>query len=568
MPAALTRRPSALAVAAVLLLTLVLASMPFAYAYRHSPPGYRFWAVPAVNSSDANQYLAFTRTVSEGHLLFGDPFTTEPHPPRLFLPQVAAQAVLCRLTGCTPLDAFQVSRVLSGALLLLAGWWFSTLFLPRGRLWWLYLGLLCFSAGAGWFADRMGYFYHGDASQPESNTFYMLGNLPHLALSAALLTALFGSLRAYERQTNSKWLWFAAGAALLLSWTHPFDFVTLALGLGTYAAIRWIQYRRIPLASLRHGAAVFVGLLPAALYLGWLTATEPIYRALANDVLKVLDFNFYAVAHGPLLIPALVVLAVPRLRSRYLLPLCWVTCVFLFLLTPFRMGGKQPRLLGGIHVPLALLAAVGVDTLGRAIASGLRTGLRGRPKAERLSALRLRRGLAGGIAGFFLVCTATGVYAMVQRHLAFYAAGGPGFYMSPAVQGLFAYLGREGRRDQVTLGGDYTGGWAPTWADTPVYFGHWHMTLHAAEKIAQRNWLFTGATDTRSYTGTADVAARAEWLRRNRISWIIWYPWEWNGYSLPLDGVPGISRAYSSPEILLYRFQPVPNSAAPPIQGR
>src|SRR5688572_29711240 len=106
------RRPvQALAGRLVLLLALLLASVPYVYGYAIRPEGSRFWAVPPVNSSDANQYLAFTRMVAEGRWLVGDPFTSEPHPPRIFLPHVFLEALLVRLLGWTALEAFQAARV-------------------------------------------------------------------------------------------------------------------------------------------------------------------------------------------------------------------------------------------------------------------------------------------------------------------------------------------------------------------------------------------------------------------------------------------------------------------------
>ena len=54
------------------------------------------------------------------------------------------------------------------ALLLAAGWWLGTLLLPEVRRRWLFLALLCFSAGAGWLSDLLGGPQsHGDALQPD-----------------------------------------------------------------------------------------------------------------------------------------------------------------------------------------------------------------------------------------------------------------------------------------------------------------------------------------------------------------------------------------------------------------
>ncbi|MFN3649107.1 MAG: hypothetical protein ACK47B_05950 [Armatimonadota bacterium] len=527
-------RRRAIVVALVLLSALFLASVPFLYGYAVEPEGTRFWAVPVVNSFDANQYLAFTRIVADGSLLVGDPFTSEPHQPRLLLPQVWFQALVMRLTGSTPQEAFQVSRVLSGAALLLAGCWLGFLLLPRWRLRWLFLALLCFSTGASWYLELLGYrIPNGDLVQPEGNTFFSLANLPHVALASALLTALFALLLEYERSGEARWLWITVGVSLLLSWTHPFDYVPLGMGVLAYGALRWWWSREIPVRVIVQGGAAVLGALPAALYLGWLVSTDPIYKQLANDVLQVNPFRFYLIAHVLLVVPALAVLLQPEARRRYALPLCWVVCAFLFLFTPFRLGGKQPRVVGGIHVPLAILAAAGADLTARWL-------------AQRVAPGKSRR-VVLALDGIYAVGACAGVIGMVQRQVAEYARREPDFFQTPGIQQAFSTLDRLGDRSQVTLGGEYTAGWAPTWADTRVYHGHWHMTLREPEKRAERNWFFTAP---------APPEQRAKWLRQRGIDWVVWWPPEWQGWAVPLDHVPGLQPVYRGPDVVLYHFEP------------
>jgi len=527
----------------VLVSGLLASSFPYLYGLAVRPAGTLYWAVPMINYSDANQYLALTRQAVDGRVLVADPFTQRPHAPRLFLPEVLAEAAVCRIFGVSPLVSFQVSRVISGSLLLLASYWLGTLFLARFRQRALFVGLLCFSAGTSWYLELLRIpWINGDLYQPEGNTFHTLANLPHLSLSSALLTALFASLAAWEMRCDRtaaqapkgvNWLLpFAFACAFLLAWTHPFDLVTYTLGVGVYCGIRLLRDRELPGSALRHVGTVFLGAAPAALYLGWLVRSDPVYRALANDVSVVQDLRFYLLAHGLLLVPALTLLFGADSRRRFLLPLCWVGCAFLFLLTPFRMGGKQPRLLGGVHAPLALLAAAGLDRAARRAALG-------RSKSTQTS-------LAWGIGAGFLMISSTGVLGMIQRQTKGYAVRGPGFYLSPAVQDLFRYLDQYGDRSQLTLGGAHTGEWAPVLADTRVFHGHWHMTLNEPQKRAERDWFFKT---------NADPLRKSSWLRENGINWVVCFPWEWGNSLVSPDTVPGLRRVYSTPEIWLYRFE-------------
>jgi hypothetical protein len=530
----------------VTLLALVVTSLPYLYGYLARPEGSRFWAVPPYNEQDANQYLAFPRLIAEDGPLVGDPFTAEPHAARLVLPEAMLQAALARALGWTDLAVFQLVRVVFGAALLLAAWWLGALLIRQRQLQRLYMAFVCFSAGGGWIVDilRPGT-AHGDAYQPEGNTFFLLGNLPHLILAAALLTALFASRvamgRGQLRRPARVPILITAVCSFLLAWTHPWDFLSLGLGCVAYAGWLLLEEKRIPWASVVHLTVIALAALPAAAYLIWITRTDPVYARLANDVMVVQRWPFYVIAHGLLAAPALLVLANARLRSRYALPLCWVICVFLFMFTPVRMGGKQSRLPGGVHVPLALLATVGVHRAARKT-SALLASRGGRRDIGKASG---RGAVAGAICWGYLGFTAIGAGAILYRHWDAYHPPTPAYFLSPDTQRAFDHLERIGDNSHVTLGGPYTAGWAPTLADTRTYYGHWHMTLQEAQKRARRDWFFTA---------NATAPQRAAWLAEEQITWVIWAPWEWQT-AVNLDGVPGLERAFSGHDIVLYRFR-------------
>jgi hypothetical protein len=388
---------------------------------------------------------------------------------------------------------------------------------------------------------------------PEGNTFYVLGNLPHLILALALLTTLFATRaavgRGQLRPRPQALLASTVVLSFLLSWTHPWDFLSLILGTGTYTLFLWIEERRFPWASAWHAAAVALGALPAALYLTWIIRIDPIYAAMANDIMRVQRWPFYLASFGILGVPALVVLTRASLRSRYALPLCWVIFVFLFLMTPFRLGGKQARLPGGIHVPLSMLAAVGADRCARLIVRYRRrrrlehaeTSLSVPRPGSLRSGATLARALCYGYVGI----AAIGAGAMLNRHLSAYTPLGPNYFLSTDTQRLFEYLNEHGTDRDVTLAGFWTSGWAPTLADTRTFHGHWHMTLREPEKRAERDWFFTSS---------ATPEERSSWLARQGVTWVIWSPWEWNDRIAALDDVPGLERSFAGEGVILYRY--------------
>ena len=108
-------------------------------------------------------------------------------------------------------------------------------------------------------------------------------------------------------------------------------------------------------------------------------------------------------------------------------------------------------------------------------------------------------------------------------------------------------LEKLGDDSQVTLGGPYTAGWAPTLARHPfTYYGHWHMTLQEPQKRVARDWFFIA---------NATPQQRAAWLNEQAITWVIWAPWEWPLPAADLRQVPGLEPVFAGGDIVLYRFR-------------
>ncbi len=528
-PTPLATRGEMVFAAWVLTAALITASLPVLIGWLNRPPSSFFWAVPAqANYLDADQYLALTRQALDSGPLVGDPYTTEPHAPRLLIPHVLLQALLCRAFHWHPLVSYHVCRVLFGATLLAAGAWLGFLLFPGFRERKVYLALLGFSTGAGWILGWAGIAIpNGDLFQPEGNTLHTLTNLPHLSLSAALLTYLVGAALTWQSMDPSRRSRWAAGivaAAVVLSWSHPFDFVTLGLAIGCYGGYCWATERRFPERLLSYGALVGVGALPAAAYWTWLTQTDPVYEALASDALEVQGFWYYAIAHGPLLLAGVPALFNADRRGRIAPALCWAVPVLLFLILPLPLGGKQCRLLGGIHVPLALWAAAGLSTL-----------------LDRKSPLARLSGWAVGAA----LCV--GAVGVIQGNTSPYLRRGFDFYWRPQVRLLFQTLDQEASPGDIVLGGEYTGSWAPVEAPVRSYHGHWHMTLNEAEKRRERDRLFTAPLQPE---------VRAQWLRAQGIRWIIYFSQEWPAGAQTPAGVPGVTPVYQSPTAFLFRYDP------------
>lgn len=492
--AARTPRPAGIVPAAILAAALFAASYPYLEGWELRPAGGWFWAVPPVNAGDANQYLAFLRMAAQGDLLFHNPFTLQPHAARLFVPLSLAEGALARLAGLNPLQAYQISRVLCGAALLASAFWFGSLFLKGNRVRLLFVLLLGFSAGLGGVLDLAGIdLASGDRIQPEGNSFFTLGNLPHLAASQAALLLLAGGPLLLMRGITPPRLLLIAACSAFLSWEHPFDFIPLGAATAAPALLDLARGRRRRV-WLAYGAAVAAAALPAATYYVWLLQTDPFYRSLASDTLRRHGFFFYAAAHLPLLLTALASLGSRAALRRRLIPICWIAGVMLILLLPLPLGGKQVRVLTGIHVPLCVLAAAGLDRL---FAGGSRW-----------------RRLAGGL---LLLLLLSGSWGIFSRHRRQYRTTDY-FYPPLELRRTLEELGRRAGKEDRLIGGPLTGGWAPTWAPVRTLEGHWHLTPRRAERRREARELLLGMLPEEE---------ERRRLRALQVRWVLWWAEEW-----------------------------------------
>ncbi|MBI3911498.1 MAG: hypothetical protein HY320_11270 [Armatimonadetes bacterium] len=528
----------ALVVAACLACTTV----PYLYGWSVTPPGRVFTWTPTLNGADACTYLAHIAQVVAGRVLVDDPFTSEPHPPRLLMPQVLALGWLARGTGIGPVAAYQIGRLASGTLLLLAGYWLACCLLPTGRQRRLALLLLAFSGGLSFYLEGgadLGLLPHrlretADAVIPESNTFHSIHNLPHLSLSAALMTGIFACFLEHRRRPARGWLGLIAVQALLLVLTHPWDLVPIVAVAAAMVALEGIR-RGLPTRPLAALGAVLAGAAPGGVYYAWVTATEPVYRALTRDALAVRPAWVYGGGFAPLLLLATGLVAVPgrqRRLGRLALPLLWVVAVAFFLTDAVDINGKQNRLVGGVHVALAILAAAGLDA-----------ALRSRP-CRRLLACFPRPGVARAVlAGLAVLLASPSSYALIARQITWYDSGAwVAHYHPRALHAAAAWLRGHAGDGDLVLAGPQAGAWLPVLSLNRTYYGHWHFTLDRARKERAL---------ARFFFAPWAMGARKDWLRRQGIRYVLWWPGEWPLPPPPLSE-PGLSERWRSAEMVLY----------------
>ncbi|MCX6366970.1 MAG: hypothetical protein NTX57_09705 [Armatimonadetes bacterium] len=353
-------------------LALTLASGPYLYGWLNTPPGSLYSGLTS-NIDDCLVYFSWMREAGRGHVLHHNLFSTEAQSPKLLYVWFVVLGVLAKAIGL-PL-AFHLGRILGGAALLRAVVWLLQETIQSERARKLAFALVCFSSGFGWLSGgynpAKGFTSQPiDTFQPEAITFLSLYYSPLFAPMTALMVVFFASLLKSERTRKLPDLWPACAAGAILGNSHTYDVVHLL-------AVAWV-YKLFTLLpgpppdNGRRGIVGWKGLLlataaclPTTAYTAWASRVDPLFKARAwtNEGTFTPALWWVLLGFGlPLLLALLPLL--PRYRGaggpklRFLFVWLLLGIAVAYLPVPF-----QRKMLMGAHIPVCLLAGVGLDAL-------------------------------------------------------------------------------------------------------------------------------------------------------------------------------------------------------------
>jgi hypothetical protein len=369
------------------LLLLIGSSLPYLGGIARETPDWQF-SGHVFGVEDGHSYLAKMRQGARGDFLFRLFYTAEPHPgvPLIFLPYMLTGWIVGRIvpeTSPAHTDAlivgFHVFRLLSAAALLGALWRFTGRFVaaPRPRL--TAFVIACVGGGLGWavvlggLTETLG--TPPELYIPEGFGWLPIYGLPHIALGrAALLLGLSLILPAhpaFRRGTAAPTrrssmlagaLWIVVGLCV------PFYLAVLYVMLAAWMIGIWLRTRALPLIWVRRLLIPVALTLPFFGYFALAFTGNPAFaRWSAQNILASPPPLLYALAYGPLALLALagapwIWKRAGRGRAGAMLLIAWPLIVPVLVYLPINV---QRRLAEGVIVPLALLAAYGLERLGR-----------------------------------------------------------------------------------------------------------------------------------------------------------------------------------------------------------
>lgn len=338
---------------------VTLASVPYIVGYAITPAGSRYLGF-AYDYDDICAYLSWMRQAAEGHFFLQNLFTTELQTGHGFNLFFLALGSFARVTHLPLEIVLHLARIVFGFLLLLAARKFSGIWLKDMRSRLIALLVIGLSAGFGGFLLG-GYkvnYSPMDLWQPEAITFYSIYFSPLFTFPMLLMIGIAYFLMRYAEQGNWRNAVYAGLMLLLLANIHTYDLVSLS--------VMWLLYSAYK-AATRNFRAIKGGLLagaiaaPMAAYQAHFYMSDPVFRARAAVLTLSPSFYWYVLGYG-LLVPLAAVCIWRSIKDKkdVSLLVCWAAAGFIAAYLPISF---QRKLIMGAHIPLSILAAMGVLSL-------------------------------------------------------------------------------------------------------------------------------------------------------------------------------------------------------------
>lgn len=516
------RFPLALA-AAVALLTVV----PYALAYVMTPPGQHFMGF-FFEADDATTYLAKMRSGAEGSWLWDNRYISIPSPPVLVYLFYTAWGQLAGLLHLSILLTYHLARLAGSFLLAAVVYAFATdLGLSRGGRR-LATTLAFFGSGVGFLAQLLGDPRVGplqvealDLHLPELSGFYSTMAMPHFVwAAAALLAGMLLTLRAVNKPGRRAPL-LAGGAWNALAVIHPQMLLVAGAAVAAWLALRWTAGAFPGWAALGRAALAFALVTPLLTQEAWILVHDPMVHRWSQEWAKPAP-DPISLSLGLGIPLALALAALPtvwrrRARAEGLL-LCWLTVGILLVYLPSPLH-VQRRLLGGLYLPIALLAALTLAAW---------------QSRSRRAARHVRWTVVAACFSSLLVLSIAFRFAMGSF---------PETYQTNDTVAAFHWLERAPRGGVLASPG--TGLLIPAWTGQRTYVGHYSETLDYFAKAKRAGAILDARTPA------ADVRV---FFAQEQLRYLFWGPSERAQSTFIPSAQPDLERVFRQGDVELYRF--------------
>ncbi len=353
---------------------MTLTALPYLVAYSHqgTSPLFGWYSWFLFNTGDQCVYLSWMRQYADGAWFQHNLFTTVPQPGYMVNALFLALGKVARWTGLPLVLVYHTVRILSGMIFLRLVWKLATMLIPDESARRLAFLTVLFSAGLGWIpADwhvGIGIERPVDLWQPEAISFLSIYLLPLFSVSLALMLGVLINLLEAERTRGWRPVIIAGILGFFLGNIHTYDVITLTVIWASYIAANGLYDERLFWPMLRRA---LVAALPAALstgYMLWLYRTDAVFAQRVESLTLAPAVWWVLLGFGLLVPLALIGLVALRWSSLVPGPPASVQRPHLFLAVwavaniaaAYIPVSFERKLLMGAHIPIALLAGVGL----------------------------------------------------------------------------------------------------------------------------------------------------------------------------------------------------------------
>ena len=495
-----TERP--LSLRWVVLFSAVVAlstALPHIYQAATAPPDEVFTGI-VTSHTDQNLYLMWSRQAETGRVMMQNYATAEDAPPLFVGPFWLAVGALARLLPLSLIVTYRALAVILAFVYLLIVWRLLNEVLERSVARLFALVIVALGSGFGAFTDLVNsvsgreVLYSSDL-MPEMWAYHSFF-LPHFSIALCLIALLALILVRAWRAPSIRLHVAAAVVAATVIAIHPYNIAwlgpLLVLHLLVCALTRACRWREVA-ANLwtLAGAAV------PATYYAWQAQVHPMVAIWAEqNVMRSPPPHVYLLGLG-IVLPLAVAgwIAIDRSERRSpalwlvaLWPLVTAIMVYSYPLVPF-----ERRLVEGVHLPLAILAGIGMSAY-------LVPWLQRLTRRNRRHAVRL--GLALVLIGILptnLAIIGRGAVSDLAR-------------IPREAQEVFAWVEAQAPPDARFFTDLRTGQHCARYALRHVHLAHDDVTIHAAVKREMVEEFYDPDTS---------VARREEILREAGCGWVL-----------------------------------------------
>lgn len=528
----------------VITVTLILTCLPILVGLLVAGQEYTYLSISPLAPADTNVYYSFIKQVAQGEVFIQNLHTSELQSGSIFHP---LWLVLGWFSGLTDLPiplVFHIARLVLGAVFLLFVYYFLSLLFKEPRRRNLAFVLIALSSGVGSFfslglslADPLAIMLLLPTDQwvSESNTFLTLFHSPLFILAQLLLLVIFW---AFVIEDRIKSFSLVAASAFLLGLIHPYDLLSLGAILPAFFIVRLLRDPKFQPSDgqrvLRRIALVGLYCLPAVVYYFAVTRIEPAVGLWAQqNITTSPPIHNYLLGYGFLWVFAVVGWAfVRRTRDRtWLFILTWVVVSALLIYVPIQINR---RLTNGFHIPLAILATVGIDLLWQWI-------------REKYQKREIVRTVILAAVGWVLAIGLFFSTAVVVARAIYYERDPEDsiYYAPRGITRAMDWLGQNAPPNSVVLSQTFNGNIIPARTGLRVFVGHGHQTVHYEEKKQLANQFFADDQDQ----------GKADFLRQAGIDYIFFSYIEDRLGDFNPSTKPYLELVYSQSEVEIYQVR-------------